>query len=100
MYNLNKQADDLTIKSYFEGVHELLKSKGSDAFCVNFDEVWPLAFERKDHAVRALTKDYFEGVDYTTQVPDNQTLPLMGSKILKALGVALTSYILPYRLMS
>lgn len=69
---LNKQADDLTIKSYFEGVHELLKSKGPDTFCVNLDEVWPLAFERKDVAVRALTKDYFEGVDYTTQVPDNQ----------------------------
>lgn len=74
MYMLNKQTDDLTIKSYFEGVHELLKSKGSEAFCVNLDEVWPLVYERKDVAVRALTKDYFEGVDYTTQVPDNQTL--------------------------
>ena len=71
---LTKTSDDVTIKSYFEGVHELLKSKGSDAFCVNLDEVWPLVYERKDVAVRALTKDYFEGVDYTTQVPDNQTL--------------------------
>lgn len=79
---LNKQTDDLTIKSYFEGVHELLKSKGPDAFCVNLDEVWPLAFERKDHAVRALTKDYFEGVDYTTQVPDNQVSPLNGENPL------------------
>ena len=71
---LTKASDDVTIKSYFEGVHELLKSKGSDAFCVNLDEVWPLVYERKDVAVRALTKDYFEGVDYTTQLPDNQTL--------------------------
>ena len=69
---LTKASDDVTIKSYFEGVHELLKTKGSDAFCVNLDEVWPLVYERKDVAVRALTKDYFEGVDYTTQVPDNQ----------------------------
>ena len=73
---LNKQTDDLTIKSYFEGVHELLKSKGSDAFCVNLDEVWPLVYERKDHAVRTLIKDYFEGVDYTTQVPEYQLSPL------------------------
>ena len=77
---LTKASDDVTIKSYFEGVHELLKSKGSDAFCVNLDEVWPLVYERKDHAVRALTKDYFEGVDYTTQLPDNQTLPLNGEE--------------------
>ena len=82
MYMLNKQADDLTIKSYFEGVHELLKSKGPDAFCVNLDEVWPLVYERKDHAIRALTKDYFEGVDYTTQVPDNQVLPQNGKNLL------------------
>lgn len=67
---LNKQADDLTIKSYFEGVHKLLKSKGTDAFCVNLDEVWPLVYERKDVAVRALTKDYFEGVDYTIKADD------------------------------
>ena len=70
MYMLNKQADDATIKSYFEGVHELLKSKGSDAFCVNLDEVWPLVYERKDNAIRALTKDYFEGVDYTIKTDD------------------------------
>ena len=79
---LTKASDDLTIKSYFEGVHELLKSKGADAFCVNLDEVWPLAFERKDHAVRALTRDYFEGVDYTTQVPDNQVSPHVGENSL------------------
>ena len=65
MYNLNKQADDLTIKSYFEGVHELLKSKGSDAFCVNLDEVWPLVYSQKRDAMRHLTNgDYFEGVDF------------------------------------
>ena len=67
---LNKQADDLTIKTYFEGVHELLKSKGSDAFCVNLDEVWSLVYERKDYAVKALLRDYFEGVDYTIKTGD------------------------------
>lgn len=79
---LTKASDEVTIKSYFEGVHELLKSKGPYAFCVNLDEVWPLAFERKDHAVRALTKDYFEGVDYTTQLPDYQVFPLNGENPL------------------
>lgn len=65
MYNLNKQTDDLTIKSYFEGVHELLKSKGSEAFCVNLDEVWPLVYSQKKDAMRHLTNgDYFEGVDF------------------------------------
>lgn len=65
MYNLNKQTDDLTIKSYFEGVHELLKSKGSEAFCVNLDEVWPLVYSQKRDAMRHLTNgDYFEGVDF------------------------------------
>ena len=77
---LTKASDEVTIKSYFEGVHELLKSKGSDAFCVDLDEVWPLVYERKDVAVRALTKDYFEGVDYTTQVSDNQTLRRNGEQ--------------------
>ena len=67
---LTKASDDVTIKSYFEGVHELLKSKGPDAFCVNLDEVWPLVYERKDDAVRALTKGYFEGVDYTIKADD------------------------------
>ena len=62
---LTKSSDDVTIKTYFEGVHELLKSKGSDAFCVNLDDVWPLVYERKDHAIRHLTNgDYFEGVDF------------------------------------
>ena len=62
---LTKTSDEVTIKSYFEGVHELLKSKGADAFCVNLDEVWPLVYERKDHAIRHLTNgDYFEGVDF------------------------------------
>ena len=62
---LTKASDEVTIKSYFEGVHELLKTKGSDAFCVNLDEVWPLVYERKDHAIRHLTNgDYFEGVDF------------------------------------
>lgn len=67
---LTKASDDVTIKSYFEGVHELLKTNGTDAFCVNLDEVWPLVYERKDDAVRALAKYYFEGVDYTIKADD------------------------------
>ena len=77
---LNKQTDDLTIKSYFKGVHELLKSKGSDAFCVNLDEVWPLVYERKESAVKALLKDYFEGLDYTTQNVDDFASPVGEAK--------------------
>lgn len=64
MYNLNKQADDLTIKSYFEGVHELLKSKGPEAFCVNLDEVWPLVYDTKGNCVSDLKAHFFQDVDY------------------------------------
>lgn len=62
---LNKESDDLTIKEYFIGVHELLKAKGSNAICINLDDVWPLVYDRKDHAIRQLrSADYYEGVDF------------------------------------
>lgn len=80
---LTKTSDEVTIKSYFEGVHELLKTKGSDAFCVNLDDVWPLVYERKDVAVRVLTKDYFEGVDYIIKTDDtfHQTVELENQSV-------------------
>lgn len=70
-----------------------------NAFCVNLDEVWPLAFERKDHAVRVLTKDYFEGVDYTIKTDD--TFPLNGEleKSISYRWMESSRRLLPYRLV-
>lgn len=46
--------DDLSIRSYFEKVLELVKS-GEDF--LNLDEVWPLIYSDKGKAVRVLTGD-------------------------------------------
>lgn len=47
--------DDLSIRSYFEKVLELVES-GED-FPVNLDDVWPLIYSDKGKAVRVLTGD-------------------------------------------
>lgn len=36
----------------------------NEEFPVNLDDVWPLAYNRKDHAVRDLSEKFMEGVDY------------------------------------
>lgn len=56
--------DDLSIRSYFEKVLELVKS-GED-FPVNLDEVWPLMYSDKGKAVRVLTGDnrFTKDIDY------------------------------------
>lgn len=61
---LTKQSTAPEIRSYFEGVLSL--ARGNEEFPVNLDDVWPLAFERKQAAVRALKNDklFLEGVDY------------------------------------
>lgn len=55
-------ADEIAIKDYFTKVLEL--SKSGEKFPVNLDEVWPLAFKRKDHAVRELTSKFIMDIDY------------------------------------
>lgn len=56
--------DDLSIRSYFEKVLELVKP-GED-FPVNLDEVWPLIYSDKGKAVRVLTGDngFIKDIDY------------------------------------
>lgn len=64
MNQLTKQSSDSEIKRYFTAVLKLAKS--SEQFPVNLEDVWPLVYERKDYAVKALTSDtqFVEGVDY------------------------------------
>lgn len=61
---LTKQSTEPEIKLYFEGVLEL--SRGNDEFPVNLDDVWPLAYARKDVAVKKLKDSslFIEGIDF------------------------------------
>ncbi|GAB3937384.1 hypothetical protein [Larkinella terrae] len=51
-----------SIKIYFEKVRSLLKS--GNQYPVNLNDVWPLCYSYKEVAVRALRKQFIEGLDY------------------------------------
>lgn len=62
---LTKESSESEIKQYFTAILKLLEA--SEEFPVNLEEVWPLVYNRKQEAVRALTNemsDFIEGVDY------------------------------------
>lgn len=67
MNQLTKTSSQEELKQYFAGIMAL--SKSEDPFPVNLDDVWPLVYERKDHAVRDLKESgiFFEGEDYTSE---------------------------------
>ena len=50
------------MRRYFEEVFRL--SETGEKFPVDFEKVWPLAYQRKHHAVRGLREGGIEGVDY------------------------------------
>ena len=68
---LTKNSNENEIKAYFNAVLRLTESR--EEFPVNLDEVWPLVYPRKDHAVRGLKENFIEGIDY-------QTLPKNGEQ--------------------
>lgn len=59
---LSKQSDSHQVKEYFEALFELKKT-GTE-YPVNLDDIWPLAYGRKQEAVRVLKSDFVEGIDY------------------------------------
>lgn len=59
---LTKESNEVTIRSYFEGVLKL--SQSIKDFPVNLDEVWMLAYSSKGDAVKALKKAFIEGIDF------------------------------------
>ena len=59
---LSKESGENEIRDYFNSILKL--SKMNEEFPVNLDDVWPLAYNRKDHAVRDLSEKFMEGVDY------------------------------------
>lgn len=68
---LTKESNEKEIKAYFAAVLKLTESQNE--FPVNLDEVWPLVYPRKDHAVRALKENFILGIDY-------QALPKNGEQ--------------------
>ena len=60
---LTKESNEVTIRSYFEGILKL--SQSIKDYPVNLDEVWMLAYSEKGKAVRALKKDFIEGFDFS-----------------------------------
>lgn len=75
MNQLTKTSTNGEIKDYFNAVLRL--SKASEEFPVNLDEVWPLVYENRADAVRALKRDFVEGEDYKpirqNAAPENQS---------------------------
>lgn len=69
---LTKESNEVTIRSYFEGVFKL--SQSIKDFPVDLDSVWMLAYHRKDHAVRSLKKDFIENIDFQV-IPKNGENP-------------------------
>lgn len=59
---LSKESGENEIRDYFNSILRL--SKMNEEYPVNLDDVWPLAYNRKDHAVRDLSEKFMEGVDY------------------------------------
>ena len=72
MIQLTKQSSDSEIKAYFIQVLNLSRSK--EEFPVNLDEVWPLAYSRRDKAIRALRcgEIFMEGIDYQVFPPNGE----------------------------
>lgn len=67
MKQLTKSSSQEELRAYFALVLDYAKSQ--DEFPVDLDDVWPIAYERKDHAVRDLKKEklFIGGLDFTTQ---------------------------------
>jgi hypothetical protein len=67
MKQLTKESSQEELRAYFALVLDYAKTQ--DEFPVDLDDVWPIAYDRKDHAVRDLKKEklFISGIDFTTQ---------------------------------
>lgn len=75
---LSKSSTEEQIKQYFQGIVALNNS--NEEFPINLDDIWPIAYSRKDHAVRQLLMDFYEGIDFCVQSADNQFFPKNGER--------------------
>lgn len=67
---LTSGSTDTELKNYFKALIQL--AKAGEQYPVNLDDVWPLAYQRKDHAVRDLVKNFIEGVDYQSLLKNGE----------------------------
>lgn len=90
---LTKESVPSDIERYFRGV--LALDQQDKVFSVNLDDVWRLAYNRKDAAVRALKANFIENVDYLT-LPQNVERSEDGTFISGGTDYYLTSACLEY----
>lgn len=92
---INQNRDQLV--AYFKKVLSLRNS--GDPFPVDLDEVWPLAYSRKDKAVNVLINKFKQGEHFITQVSKNQRFPQNGENIggdIKSITYKLSTFCLEY----
>lgn len=67
MKQLSKNSSPEELRAYFALVLDYAKTQ--DEFPVDLDDVWPIAYDRKDNAVKAIKKSewFVEGEDYVTE---------------------------------
>ncbi|MDR2385702.1 MAG: hypothetical protein LBD80_08605 [Tannerella sp.] len=75
-FQLSKDSTSEMLKTYFKNVLKLKQS--GKPFPVDLDDVWPMVYPRKDHAVRVLRGDFVEGEDFIIQKVDSQSFPKNG----------------------
>ena len=90
---LTKESVPADIERYFRGV--LALDQQDKVFSVNLDDVWQLAYTRKDAAVRALKANFIENVDYLP-LPQNVERSEDGTFISGGTDYYLTSACLEY----
>lgn len=90
---LSKDSSPSDIERYFRGV--LALDQQDKVFSVNLDDVWQLAYTRKDAAVRALKANFIENVDYLP-LPQNVERSEDGTFISGGTDYYLTSACLEY----
>lgn len=80
MKQLTKESSQEELRAYFALVLDYAKTQ--DEFPVDLDDVWPIAYERKDHAVRDLKKEklFISGLDFTTQ-KTREVFPKFGENL-------------------
>lgn len=80
MKQLTKESSQEELRAYFALVLDY--SKTQDEFPVDLDDVWPIAYDRKDHAVRDLKKEklFISGIDFTTQ-KTREVFPKFGENL-------------------
>ena len=59
---LSKESSNNELKCYFEAILKL--SQSENEFPINLNDVWMLAYTNKGDAVKALKRNFYEGVDF------------------------------------